>query len=113
MSYNRGVLKLLIALAVVIAMPVSQLRTVMVVKACCCPDPDRCHCPDHDASTSSQPSMRACHTSSQAVVAPVLPAFVAPSAVAIVAPSRVPVASVFVLAIPHPSPPPARPAAPS
>lgn len=37
-----------VALIVALAMPVSQLRTMSVVKACCCPDPSNCHCPDHD-----------------------------------------------------------------
>lgn len=106
-------LKLLIAMAVALAMPVSQLRTVVVKLACCCPDPSQCHCPDHGAPSPPQPSMRACHRTSTTFVAPVLPAFVPAAEVAIVLPARVTLASSFEMTSPHEAPAAARPAAPS
>jgi hypothetical protein len=103
----------LVALAVALAVPVSQLRTISIIKSCCCPDPAHCHCPDHKPDPSSQPSMRACHNTERAVVAPQLPAFSAPVVEVAVAP----VLSIGTLhhasPAPHAAPPPARPDAPS
>jgi hypothetical protein len=103
----------MVAIIVALAVPMSQLRTVWVVKVCCCPDPTNCHCPDHKADPSSQPSMRACHNTERVMVAPELPAFRAPA----VAAAPVPAAAVTVVAhsipAPHPAPPPIRPDAPS
>jgi len=102
----------MVAIAVALAVPVSQLRTVTVIKSCCCPDPANCHCPDHKPDPS-QPAMRVCHNSERAIIAPVLPAFRAP----VVAVAVIPEVAVIELAhdvpSPHPAPPPARPDAPS
>ena len=104
---------IVVAIIVALAVPVSQLRTVMIVKACCCPDPTNCHCPDHKADSSPQPSMRACHNTERVIVSPELPAFRAP----LIAVAAAPVASVrapaHAIPAPHPAPPPTRPAAPS
>jgi hypothetical protein len=102
-----------VALIVALAMPVSQLRTISVVKTCCCPDPSNCHCPDHDGDTSSQPSMRACHNSEQAFVAPAFPAFDAAVVAVAAAPALPAIAVAHSLLAPHPAPPPTRPDAPS
>lgn len=102
----------MVAIAVALALPVSQLRTVAIVKACCCPDPTACHCPDH-RDAPDQPTMRACHSSERAMVAPGLPAFHPPVvavAVVAIAVARAPMA---VLPAPHPAPVPTRPDAPS
>jgi hypothetical protein len=104
---------LVVAMLVALAVPVSQLRTVTIVKSCCCPDPSNCHCPDHKADPSQQPSMRACHNSERAIVAPELPAFRAPSLAAVAAPALAVVAVAPPIAAPHPAPPPTRPDAPS
>lgn len=103
----------LVAIIVALAVPASQLRTVWIARACCCPDPTHCHCPDHKTDPSSAPSMRACHNTQQVVVAPELPAFRAPAIAA--APAAVPVTAAIEHAIPqpHPAPPPGRPDAPS
>jgi hypothetical protein len=102
-----------VAIAVALAVPVSQLRTVSVILACCCPDPASCHCPDHKTDAPAQPAMRACHNSERSVIAPQLPAFHAPVVAIATAPARAMIALDHAIAAPHPSPPPARPDAPS
>lgn len=104
---------LVVAVVVALAVPVAQLRTVSIIKTCCCPDPDRCHCPDHTPDTSTQPSMRACHNSERAIVAPELPAFHAPAVAIVATPVRVVIARAPAIVAPHPAPPPTRPDAPS
>jgi hypothetical protein len=102
-----------VAIVVALAVPVSQLRTVSIIKTCCCPDPTHCHCPDHKVDSPSQPSMRACHNTERVIVAPELPVFRA----AAVALAIVPVVALVTLdpsiPVPHPAPPPIRPDAPS
>src|SRR5688500_8755720 len=49
-----------VAFIVAIALPISQLRLVMVVTECCCPDPAHCECPDHKPSDSG-PTVLPCH----------------------------------------------------
>jgi hypothetical protein len=103
-----------VAIVVALAVPISQLRTVDIVKSCCCPDPARCHCPDHQpGDDSDQPGMRACHQSQQVTIAPQLPSFVAPATIVNDAPMRVVAVASIALPEPHPAPSPARPAAPS
>lgn len=102
-----------VAIAVALAVPVSQLRTIAIVKTCCCPDPSHCHCPDHKTDPSPQPSMRACHSTQHAIAAPQLPSFASPM-VAVAADPPVAVAAVeHAIHAPHSAPPPARPDAPS
>ena len=102
-----------VAAIVALALPVSQLRTVVILKTCCCPDPDHCHCPDHKADSSSQPTMRACHNSERAIVAPEAPAFQPP----VIALAAAPVITTFTIEAsipaPHRAPAPIRPDAPS
>jgi len=102
-----------VAIVVALAVPVSQLRTISILKTCCCPDPTHCHCPDHKADAPSQPSIRACHNTERVVVAPELPAFRA----SVVAVEVVPVIAIVTLdhaiPAPHPAPPSIRPDAPS
>ena len=102
-----------VAIVVAFAVPVSQLRTIAIIKTCCCPDPSHCHCPDHKADPSSQPSMRECHNTERALVEPELPAFSAP----VIAVAAAPVVASFTLVhsipAPHPTPPPIRPNTPS
>lgn len=102
-----------VAIVVALAVPVSQLRTVMILKMCCCPDPDSCHCPDHKTDSPSQPSMKECHGSERAIVAPQAPSFVAPAISVAAAPPVVIAAVEHALPSPHPAPPPTRPDAPS
>lgn len=102
-----------VAIVVVLALPVSQLRTMAVIKACCCPDPTDCHCPDHKADPSDQPSMRPCHNTERVVIAPEMPAFRAPSVAVVSAPAVAVLAVDPAAPAPHPAPPPNRPDAPS
>ena len=104
---------LVVAIGVALALPVSQLRLVSVIKECCCPDPQRCHCPDHKPDPAGGPSVRACHNTQHLVVSPEAPAVHAAVAVAAPIPVRTVVAIARVLPAPHPAPAPARPAAPS
>ena len=104
---------LVVAVAVMLALPVAQLRLVSVEKSCCCPDPDRCHCPTHDDGKSTQPSMRACHSTQHVSVTPQLPAFQAPALIATGAARVAAVVSTELLATPHAPPVPHRPSAPS
>lgn len=103
----------MVAIVVALAVPVTQLRTAWVAKACCCPDPTHCHCPDHKADPSSQPSLRACHNTERVMVAPELPAFRAPAVAVALAPIAELVAVEHAIPAPHPTPPPTRPDAPS
>lgn len=102
-----------VAVIVALAVPVSQLRTISIIKTCCCPDPAHCHCPDHKADPSSLPSMRACHSSERAIIAPQLPVFSAPAIASAVTPAVALVAIDHAIPAPHPAPPPIRPDAPS
>jgi hypothetical protein len=102
-----------VAILVALAMPVSQLRTVAFIKSCCCPDPSNCRCPDHKADPTPQPSMRACHSTERAVVAPQLTVFRAPAVeIASVLPAPM-IAPAAPIPAPHPAPPLPRPDAPS
>jgi hypothetical protein len=102
-----------VAIVVALAVPVSQLRTVTILKTCCCPDPSNCHCPDHQVDPSSQPSMRPCHNSEQVLVAPQLPVFSAPAVAAVQAPVAPTLVTEPRIPAPHQAPPPIRPDAPS
>ena len=102
-----------VAILVALAVPVSQLHTVAIIKACCCPDPTNCHCPDHKPDSSPQPAMRACHNTERAIVAPQLPAFAAPVIAAAEVPAAVAAAPAHAIPAPHAAPPPIRPDAPS
>ena len=104
---------LVVAILLMFAVPVSQLRTVSITKSCCCPDPTKCHCPDHCPSKGSQSELRACHQSQEVVVAPTLPAFTQPVVAIALAPVRQVAAPVHQIHEPHPAPPARRPAAPS
>jgi hypothetical protein len=104
---------IVVAVIVALAVPVSQLRTIAIIKTCCCPDPTHCHCPDHKADAPAQPSMRACHNTERVVVAPELPAFRAPPVAVAVVPVIALVALDHSIPAPHPAPPPTRPDAPS
>lgn len=102
-----------VAIVVALAVPVSQLRTISIIKACCCPDPVHCHCPDHKPDPSSQPSIRACHNTERVIAAPELPAFRAPIAAVVAVPATALIAFDHAIPAPHPAPPPVRPDAPS
>jgi hypothetical protein len=104
---------IVVAIAVALAVPVSQLRTITVFKTCCCPDPANCHCPDHQNDSPSQPSIRACHNTERAIMAPQLPAFTAPIGAVAAAPVVAITAAESPIPDPHAAPPPIRPDAPS
>ena len=105
--------RLLLAICVVLTLPVSQLRTVSITTTCCCPDPTKCHCPDHKADHSTDPSMRACHKSTEAHVAPQLPSFSPPQVAIAIAPAVPMRAPALAPEIPHEAPPADEPYGPS
>ena len=96
-----------------LAVPVSQLRTVATISQCCCPDPAKCHCPDHKPDHIKQPAIRACHKTQHAIVAPDAPAFAAVEAVQVTAPERPVDMTIVAMRSPHAAPEPTRPDAPS
>jgi hypothetical protein len=110
---TRALYSIMVAVITLIAVPVSQLRTVSVRIECCCPDPTHCHCGDHDRAPADQAAIKACHKSSETILSPSAPAFAAPVALSI-EPSREQITTLqFPLRSPHESPSPARPPGPS
>jgi hypothetical protein len=104
---------IVIAMIVIFALPISQLRTVAITIECCCPDPHKCHCPDHKADTSGQPSIRDCHKSAQVFEAPTAPsATIAVIAIA-TTPARTEISVHHDLTTPHHPPILERPRGPS
>lgn len=104
---------LLVVMLCVLAVPVTQLRTVSTVITCCCPDPSHCHCPDHKPDHSGQPAMRACHRQVHEFVSPVLPAFEGPPVIAVARPEQAIEIVAAPLRSPHAAPTLRRPDAPS
>jgi hypothetical protein len=70
---------LVVAIAVVLALPVSQLRVVTVQHQCCCPHPESCACPHAPAPVGDNTSASACHHRTTLVVAPTLAGFAMPA----------------------------------
>jgi hypothetical protein len=101
----------LIALAMALAVPTSQLRWISIEHSCCCPDPDLCQCP-HDPPTQ-QPTLRVCHSTDHVIASPVAPVFVAPVVALADAPATCAPVAAAPLAAPHAPPAPRRPDAPS
>jgi len=110
---GHAVSTIAVAVVVALAVPVSQLRTVVIVHACCCPDPDNCHCPDHKSDPGKQPAIGACHKTSHAFAAPAPAGFVAPVIATDAPAARIAIAIVARLDRPHAPPAPDDPAGPS
>jgi hypothetical protein len=111
---NAGIrIVALIALVLGLSVPVTQLRSSVVVRdRCCCPDPAYCHCPDHRAPSTPAPVMDRCGKTHHLIVAPTLPDFTPAPIGPVVALVARPAPDVAV-PTPHAPPDPARPAAPS
>lgn len=92
---------LTIAVIVMFALPISQLRTVSITVECCCPDPAKCHCPDHEPDHGAQPTIKACHKSSQSFEAPSTSPVVLAAIETLVTPPRVIGTIDHALANPH------------
>ncbi|MEJ7599172.1 MAG: hypothetical protein WKG01_14785 [Kofleriaceae bacterium] len=105
------ILTVLVTAWVALALPVGQLRWSAVVRACCCPDPDRCMCP-HDEDPTPD-SMSPCHATSESFVSPELASFETPTAFRASEPVRTIERLLLVTAEPHAPPAPRRPDAPS
>ncbi len=104
---------LTIAVIVMFALPISQLRTVSITVECCCPDPTKCHCPDHEGDPGKQPTIKACHKSSQTFEAPSAPPLIEIAVEAVSAEPRVIATIDHALAHPHQPPSPEAPRGPS
>jgi hypothetical protein len=102
----------LVAGLLALAVPVSRLVTITVVRTCCCPDPASCHCPDHDPPGDGHAELRACHREQHASVSADPPAFAIAIALPEI-PSGRAFEATFSLPAPHDEPAPPRPAAPS
>ena len=109
----RALHRIMVAVIVVIALPVSQLRTVSVYVECCCPDPDRCHCPDPGKPVPGQSTMNDCHKSSQVIAISAASELQAPPPQPVPSPARCALAIEFPVRLPHEPPSPDRPPAPS
>jgi hypothetical protein len=102
-----------VVLAVIVALPVSQLRLVTVIVECCCPDPAHCHCPDHHPTSTPHDTIQACHKSSDTFESASAPSFAPAIVVTEIVPTRALVAVHHAHATPHEPPSPERPSAPS
>lgn len=103
----------IVALAVMLAVPVAQLRFIHIENSCCCPQAKRCHCPDHDPGTSGQPSLRPCHQEPRVIATPAMPGFEPAPGAELAAPERTVAIATFEIARAHAPPPPRRIDAPS
>lgn len=104
---------IVVAIVVALTVPVSQLRTVSIVKQCCCPDPHKCHCPDHQPDHKGQSSMRACHSTQHVTVSPEAPSFAAPPIAIAAGSSQIALLASPLLDSPHAPPSAAPPYGPS
>lgn len=104
---------MIVAVIAMIAVPVSQLRTISVQLECCCPDPTKCHCSEHPGAPAGQAAIKECHKSSETFVGPSAPECARPVALS-TAPSSERITTLqFPLTSPHEPPNPARPPGPS
>jgi hypothetical protein len=106
------VARIAVAFALVVVLPVSQLRLVSMIVECCCPDPDHCQCPDHKSGDSPHATLEPCHRTVTTIESASAPSF-APVAVVELVPARALVATHHAHATPHEPPTPERPSAPS
>jgi hypothetical protein len=106
-------LRVLLAIAVALGVPVSQLRTPDTYVTCCCPDPANCHCPDHKPDHSGQPKMRACHKVQHELVSAQAPSFTQFQVAIAIAPPIVAPVHFELPSAPHPTPLPDEPYGPS
>lgn len=81
MRMRSALSTLVVAIAMIFALPFSQLRWVSFVEQCCCPEPEHCGCPDH-APDSSQPSMSQCHKTVDTIESASAPSFAPALAIA-------------------------------
>lgn len=102
-----------LALAALVALPVSQLRLVAIVIECCCPDPERCHCPPGSPDSGSAPQIKPCHQSAESYESASAPGVTPVARIAILAPARVEAPLHHQLPTPHAPPIPDRPRGPS
>lgn len=110
---TRALYTLIVGVIVMLAVPVSQLRTVSVRVECCCPDPDQCKCPDHDNHGPVQTTIKACHKKSDAVASASPSGFALPNIAVVDAPVDAVAVVQIPLTNPHDPPSPDRPRGPS
>jgi hypothetical protein len=78
---------LLVAIAMMLAVPFATLEVPDVVAECCCPSPEVCRCPDHRGDATTHTSMRTCHRTSHHLAVSKLAAFVPAPPIAVIVPS--------------------------
>lgn len=105
--------KIVVAFAVIVVLPVSQLRLVTVITECCCPDPDHCQCPDHKPGDSPHGTLEPCHRTVNTIESAGIPNFAPVVTVTELVPPRALVAVHHSHATPHDPPILERPSAPS
>jgi hypothetical protein len=109
---TRALYSIMVAVIVILAVPVTQLRLVTVTHQCCCPDPDNCHCPE-DKVAPRDTSMKACHESNEIIASASAPVFVAQPGVDVEGPVTPTAHAEIVLPAPHATPTLDRPRGPS
>jgi hypothetical protein len=104
---------LLVAIAMLFAVPFATLETPDIVAECCCPSPEICKCPDHRADRFDHSSMRSCHRTSHHLTSSKLARFLPPMTTpTLVPPAPALVATAFTPLL-HPTPRPRPPDVPS
>lgn len=106
-------LRILVILVAIAALPVSQLRTIAQVVTCCCPDASRCHCPDHQPNHSGTAKLEKCHKSSHTIESAAPDNVVPPPPPSVGEPPRIALGFAHDLPSAHAPPAPARPPGPS
>ena len=104
---------IIIAILMMLALPVANLRTFDDRPTCCCPDPAVCKCPAHHGLHTTQPVMKSCHKSAPRIVVPPLPSYAATDLALLVPPVSREALVIATISTPHEPPAPRRPDAPS
>jgi hypothetical protein len=102
-----------VVLALLAALPVSQLRLLSYIVDCCCPDPDHCSCPDHPSAQGTHSKMVPCHKTVDTLESAGTPSFTPGFVITELVPARALVSIHHTYATPHEPPSLERPSAPS
>lgn len=107
-------MKWLLAIAVLVTLPVVQLRIAAAEPTCCCPKPALCKCPAHAVTPAGDtPTMKPCGEAPPPLAVASLAAFAPPVTPRVISAAVASANVLFVHAAPHAAPSPRRLAAPS